>query len=90
MFTATVNTFFVISILFATAILLKRFIPLLRKIIIPNSILAGFLGFLLGPNLLKLVKIDVDFLGKIIYHLMAIGFIALALRKVEKMAKKVI
>lgn len=88
MFTATVNTFFIISILYAIAILLKRFIPLLRKIIIPNSILAGFLGFLLGPNLLNIVKIDVDFLGKIIYHLMAIGFIALALRKVEKNGQK--
>jgi len=88
MFTATVNTFFMISILFALAILLKRFIPLLRKIIIPNSILAGFLGFLLGPNLLNLVKIDVEFLGKIIYHLMAIGFIALALRKANKNNQK--
>ncbi|MDK2838870.1 MAG: glutamate:Na+ symporter, family [Thermosipho sp. (in: thermotogales)] len=88
MFTATVNTFFIISILYAIAILLKRFIPFLKKIIIPNSILAGFLGFLLGPNLLNIVKIDVDFLGKIIYHLMAIGFIALALRKVEKNGQK--
>ena len=88
MFTATVETFFMISVLFALAILLKRFIPFLRKIIIPNSILAGFLGFLFGPNLLNLMKIDVDFLGKIIYHLMAIGFIALALRNVEKNNQK--
>ncbi|MBO8160500.1 MAG: hypothetical protein H0Z24_02595 [Thermosipho sp. (in: Bacteria)] len=88
MYTGTIETFFIISGLFALAILLKRFIPLLRKVIIPNSILAGFIGFIIGPNLFNLVKIDVDFLGKIIYHLMAIGFIALSLRKVEKNSQK--
>jgi ESS family glutamate:Na+ symporter len=88
MFTATVETFFMISVLFTLAILLKRLIPFLRNVIIPNSILAGFLGFLLGPNLLNLIKIDIDFLGNIIYHLMAIGFISLALRKVEKNNQK--
>ncbi|SHH18646.1 sodium/glutamate symporter family protein [Thermosipho atlanticus] len=88
MFTATIETFFIISGLFTIAILLKRFIPLLRKVLIPNSILAGFIGFIIGPNLLNLVQIDVEFLGKIIYHLMAIGFIALSLRKIEQNGNK--
>ncbi|WP_196769455.1 hypothetical protein [Thermosipho melanesiensis] len=83
MFTTTVKTFFVISVLFSIAILLKRFIPPLRKMIIPNSILAGFIGFIIGPNFLNLIKVDVNFLGKLIYHLMAIGFISLSLRKIE-------
>ncbi|ABR31198.1 hypothetical protein Tmel_1349 [Thermosipho melanesiensis BI429] len=51
--------------------------------IIPNSILAGFIGFIIGPNFLNLIKVDVNFLGKLIYHLMAIGFISLSLRKIE-------
>ncbi|QTA37372.1 hypothetical protein JYK00_06415 [Thermosipho ferrireducens] len=83
MYLSMVDDFFVISLFFAIAILLKRFIPFLKKIVIPNSILAGFIGFLLGPNLLNFVKLDIDGLGRLIYHLMAIGFIALSLRKVS-------
>ncbi|KAF2956609.1 hypothetical protein [Marinitoga sp. 38H-ov] len=87
MYISMVDDFFWISIFFGIAILLKRFIPALQKFIIPNSILAGFIGFLMGPNLLHLIDLDIDGLGRIIYHLMAIGFIALALRNVESKGK---
>ncbi|GAB6189088.1 hypothetical protein JCM30566_08270 [Marinitoga arctica] len=87
MYISMVDDFFWISIFFAIAILLKRVIPALQKFVIPNSILAGFIGFIMGPNLLHIVDLDIDGLGRIIYHLMAIGFIALALRKVESKTK---
>ena len=73
-----------ILMFFAGAMLLKRFVPFLRKAIIPNSILAGFIGFILGPNVLNWVHFDVETLGQMIYHLTAIGFIALSLRKVTR------
>ncbi|HPE69574.1 MAG TPA: hypothetical protein P5560_05470 [Thermotogota bacterium] len=73
-----------VLLFFACAILLKRFVPFFRRFIIPNAILAGFFGLILGPNLLNWVPLDVDVLGQIIYHLMAIGFISLSLRQMEK------
>ncbi|HOO31519.1 MAG TPA: hypothetical protein PK466_08225 [Thermotogota bacterium] len=76
-----------ILILFALAVLMKRLIPAFRRYLIPNSIVAGFFGLLLGPNLLNLLPLNPDTLGGIIYHLMAIGFISLSLRTPEKTGK---
>lgn len=76
-----------LGLFFVIAVLLKRFIPQLRRFVIPNSIIAGFVGFLLGPNVLNLIKLDFDTLGKMIYHMMAIGFISLALRDINRNTK---
>ncbi|TGG88960.1 hypothetical protein [Geotoga petraea] len=84
MFWDMIDDFVYITLFFAIAILLKKYIPGLKRFIIPNSILAGFVGLILGPNVLGLIPLDADGLGTIIYHLMAIGFIALSLRSVKK------
>lgn len=76
-----------ILILFALAILIKRLVPVFRRYLIPNSIIAGFFGLILGPNLLNWLPLDPDTLGGIIYHLMAIGFISLSLRSPQKKNK---
>jgi ESS family glutamate:Na+ symporter len=81
MYWSTIDDVVYILLFFALAMVLKRFIPGLRKFIIPNSILAGFIGFIIGPNVLNLVQFDIENLGRMIYHLTAIGFIALSLRK---------
>lgn len=73
-----------IFLFFAAAMILKRVVPFLRKAIIPNSILAGFIGFIVGPNVLNWIHFDVETLGQMIYHLTAIGFIALSLRKIAR------
>lgn len=78
-----VDNFFYISLFFVVAIVLKKTIPYLQRFIIPNAILAGFVGLILGPNILNIVPLEVDRLGDIIYHLMAIGFISLSLRRVN-------
>ncbi|MDK2953804.1 MAG: glutamate:Na+ symporter, family [Kosmotoga sp.] len=44
MYWSMIDNFIYISIFFAIAIILKRFLPFLRKFIIPNAILAGFMG----------------------------------------------
>ncbi|MGM0640985.1 MAG: hypothetical protein ACQESN_06140 [Thermotogota bacterium] len=84
MFWDMIDDFVYITLFFALAILLKKYIPGLKRFIIPNSILAGFIGLVLGPNVLGLIPLDAEGLGTIIYHLMAIGFIALSLRSVKK------
>ena len=76
-----------ILILFGLAVLIKRLIPVFRRYLIPNSIIAGFFGLIVGPNLLNWLPLDPDTLGGIIYHLMAIGFISLSLRNPDKQKK---
>lgn len=76
-----------VLILFGLAVLMKRLFPIFRRYLIPNSILAGFFGLILGPNLLNWLPLDPDTLGGIIYHLMAIGFISLSLRNPQKKNK---
>lgn len=87
MYWSAIDDIIYILLFFGVAVLLKRFIPILRKYLIPNSIIAGFIGFLVGPNLLNLVPVNIDSLGGIIYHLMAIGFISLSLRNLPKRKK---
>lgn len=60
---------------------LKRTIPVFQKYLIPTSMIAGFIGIILGPELLNITPFDSNRLGNIIYHLMSVGFIALALKE---------
>ena len=73
-----------IGLFFGIAVILKRIFPIFQRFVIPNSIIAGFIGFLLGPNVLNLTHLDFNTLGKMVYHMMAIGFISLALRDMTK------
>jgi len=82
-----VDDFLYVALFFGIAVVLKRFIPFLQKFVIPNSIVAGFIGLILGPNILKIIPLDFDGLGRMIYHMMAIGFISLALRNISKNRK---
>ena len=77
------DNFFYLSLFFVLAMLIKRTVPHLQRFIIPNAILAGFIGLVLGPSLLNLIPLQLERLGDIIYHLMAVGFIGLSLKKVN-------
>lgn len=76
-----VNDIMIISLLLGVAMIIKKSIRPLNRLLIPNSVLAGFLGMALGPGGLKLLDFSFDRLGTLVYHLMAIGFIAIALKK---------
>ncbi|WP_058308942.1 sodium/glutamate symporter family protein [Gracilibacillus massiliensis] len=76
-----VMDFIFISIILAVATVLKTRIPYLSKLIIPTSMIAGFLGLLLGTELLGIIPFDQDMLGNLVYHFMAIGFIAISLKE---------
>ena len=75
--------FTLLSLLMVVSAILKARIPLLRKIIVPTSMVAGILGLIVGPELLGWLKFDLDRMGQLVYHLMAIGFIALSLKERE-------
>lgn len=76
----------VLSLFLGLATYIKRSLPFFERFFIPNAIIAGFLGLLLGPQVLNLIQFDSNHLGNIVYHLMSVGFISLALkeRKREK------
>jgi len=76
-----VNDIMVISLLMGIAMIIKKTIKPLNRILVPNSVLAGFLGMAFGPSGLGLINFSFDRLGNLVYHLMAIGFIAIALKK---------
>ncbi len=69
-----------IALLILVANFLKTRIKVLREFLVPTAILAGLLGLILGNDVLGLLSLDNARLGNIVYHLMAIGFIALALK----------
>jgi ESS family glutamate:Na+ symporter len=74
-----------ISLLLVLASLLRQAISKFSKrVIIPTSIIAGFIGLFLGKEVLNLLSMNQETLGMIVYHLMAIGFIAISLIKREK------
>ena len=73
-----------LSLFLGCATYLKRSFKVFSKYLIPDAIIAGFIGLILGPELLNWVHLNPQRLGRLIYHLMAIGFIALALKDRER------
>lgn len=75
--------FLFLSLLIVIATVLKARVSVLSKLIVPTAMIAGFLGLLFGPELLGWIPLNTEMLGELVYHLMAIGFIALSLKKRE-------
>ncbi|MBN2073902.1 MAG: sodium:glutamate symporter [Actinobacteria bacterium] len=76
-----VKEFIFLSLFLVVAIVLKRKIGFLQRFLIPTSIIGGFIGLILGSEVLGWIQLDIDTLGNIIYHLMAVGFISVALKE---------
>ncbi|MDD3519679.1 MAG: sodium/glutamate symporter [Actinomycetota bacterium] len=79
----SVKDFLFLSLFLLVAIVLKNKIKFFQRFLVPTAIIGGFIGLILGKDVLNWIVLDTDFLGKLIYHLMAIGFIALALKDRE-------
>ncbi len=85
--------FLLIGVLMFVAKALKTWLPGLNKVVIPTALLGGFLGLVLSLVFAPIfigedTFIDVEKMGYIVYHALAIGFIALALRRDETKIKK--
>ncbi len=72
-----------IGLFLLLATYLRSKIVFLQKNLIPNNIIAGFLLFFVGLISAEHFQIPIDRYGKYIYHLLAIVFIAMSLRKSE-------
>ncbi len=75
--------FVILAVILALATFLKRVLPIFKKFLIPNAMIAGILALVLGPEVLGWVYFSADRLLNIVYHLMAVGFIALTLKDEE-------
>ena len=69
-----------LSAFLGIAAVLKTKVKFFSKYIIPTSMLAGFLALIFGKEIIGLINFDTNILGNLVYHLMAIGFIALSLK----------
>ena len=74
--------FGIIAFLILLANVLRRKIPAVQASLMPTAVLAGFILLLLRTS--GILKIDVEFLEMLTYHMIALGFIALSLRVPEK------
>lgn len=84
----TAGDFFIdfawIGLLLCLAILLRNKIALFQRNLIPANLIAGAIGLAAGANGLDLIPLSTDRLGTYVYHLLALLFIALALRTPQK------
>lgn len=70
-----------LSLFLIVGTIFRRYIPIFQKFLIPNNILGGFFGLILGVDILKIIPLDGDRLGVYVYHLLALTFITMGLRK---------
>lgn len=73
--------FIFLFVLLGAALVIKNSFKLFKKHLVPLSILAGLMGLLFGPEVLKIIPFNTDILTKAVYHMLAIGFIALGLKE---------
>ncbi len=73
-----------IGVLLVIATLLRRFVPWIQDQLLPNNLIAGVIGLIIGMNGLELIGLSTERLGAYVYHLLALLFIGLSLRKPEK------
>lgn len=69
-----------LGVLLLVASALRRSLPPLQRLGIPDSIVAGVVGLILGPGLLGVIPLDPGTLESIVYHGLAILFIAVSLQ----------
>jgi glutamate:Na+ symporter, ESS family len=62
------------------ATILRHRVRFFQRYLIPNALIAGFLGLAIGPELLGLVPISLERMGAYVYHLLALTFICVGLK----------
>lgn len=70
-----------LSLLLLVATALRRYVPFLQKFLVPNNVTAGFIGLIIGSQVLGITELAGERLIKYVYHLMALVFIAVGLRQ---------
>lgn len=73
--------FMYLSIFILLGIFIKQKFKIFSKFLMPTSFIAGFIGLILGPEILNFTRFNPANLETLVYHLMSIGFISLALKE---------
>lgn len=73
----------ILMTLMACAGLLRRVFPVLVTIGVPTTIVAGLMGFVAGPSVLGWLPLDIPTLEAMVYHGLALTFIAVGLQPVS-------
>ncbi len=86
-----INFFVYIGLLLFIAKIIKEKLPFLNKIIIPSALIAGFIGLMLSYGFFDIISLSemnddsemvrIPIIYDTVYHAIAIGFIALTLRR---------
>jgi len=74
----------VLCLLLLSATLARMHLGFLQRSLIPNSIVAGLLGFALNGEMLGLLPVDAGRYGAYVYHLLAVAFVAIGLQGAER------
>lgn len=74
-----VDALLIAALLFAAATL-RKILPPLRKLGVPDSMVAGFIGLICGPTALAVVPFNPETLESFVYHGLALVFIAVGLQ----------
>ncbi|MGE4571331.1 MAG: hypothetical protein AB7E09_01155 [Candidatus Izemoplasmatales bacterium] len=81
--------FILIGTLLFVGKLLKRYVPILNRIVLPTALLGGVIGLLFSSVFIPgSYVIDVDVMTSIVYHALALGFISLTLKRTKTDNKK--
>lgn len=78
--TALLTDAAIVASLFGVSWMLRSRLSLLKRFLIPTSLIAGFLGLLFGPALAGMLTFDTGRMAVYVYHLLAIIFISVGLR----------
>ncbi len=70
-----------LSLFLMVGTILRRYVTVFQKFLIPNNILGGFFGLIVGSQVLKIIPLDGERLGIYVYHFLALTFIIMGLRK---------
>ena len=73
----------ILNMLLIVGVLCRWQISFFQHYLIPSSLIAGFLGLILGPELLGILNFQTERMGLYLYHLLAILFISIGLQKPE-------
>ncbi len=80
----TALTFTLVLVVLALGAVLRHAVPALARIGLPTSILGGVIGLALGPSAAGLLPMNVESLESLVYHGLALVFIAVGLQTPRK------
>ncbi len=68
------------SVFLIAGTVFRRYGLFFQKYLVPNNLIAGFLGLILGSQVLNIIPISGERMGLYVYHLLALTFVSIGLR----------